>query len=95
MPAYVIFTREGAIRDASQMEQYGAKAQGAPPGTMTPLAAYGAIHGLEGEAPDGAVVLQFPSVEEARSWYNHPAYQDAIPHRQKGADYRVFIVEGL
>jgi uncharacterized protein (DUF1330 family) len=50
---------------------------------------------LEGESPDGVVVLQFPTVEDAKAWYHSPAYQAAVPHRQKGADYRAFIVQGL
>jgi uncharacterized protein (DUF1330 family) len=31
----------------------------------------------------------------ARSWYDSPAYQTAVQHRLKGADYRVIFVEGL
>ena len=41
------------------------------------------------------VVVEFPSREAAEGWYNSPAYQAAIVHRKKGADYRAFIVEGL
>lgn len=44
---------------------------------------------------DGAVVLEFPTVADARAWYESPLYQQALPHRLKGAEYRVFIVEGL
>jgi hypothetical protein len=31
----------------------------------------------------------------AKAWYGSPAYQDAVKHRFAGADYRVFITEGL
>jgi uncharacterized protein (DUF1330 family) len=31
----------------------------------------------------------------ARAWYDSPAYQAAVKHRFLGADYRVFITEGL
>ncbi|MDB5820130.1 MAG: hypothetical protein JWQ11_3770, partial [Rhizobacter sp.] len=44
---------------------------------------------------DGAVILAFPSVAEARASYESPLYQEALKHRLKGAEYRVFIVEGL
>lgn len=96
MPAYVIFTREGAIRDESAMETYARMNRESPPDPkLTPLVVYGALESLEGDAPDGVVILRFPTVEDARAWYNSPAYQAAVAYRQKGADYRAFIVEGL
>jgi uncharacterized protein (DUF1330 family) len=96
MPAYVFFIREGQIRDPSEMEIYQRMAREiAPPPTLTALAAYGAMEALEGELPDGVVLLQFPTVEDAKAWYNSPGYQAAVPHRQKGANYRAFIVQGL
>jgi uncharacterized protein (DUF1330 family) len=60
-----------------------------------PLAVYGDIITLEGEAPDGAIVLEFPTIEDARAWYESPDYQAAIPYRQQAADYDMFIVDGL
>jgi uncharacterized protein (DUF1330 family) len=59
------------------------------------LVAYGAIEAVEGAAPNGMVMLQFPTAEDAKAWYNSPAYQAALPHRMKGAEYRAFIVQGL
>jgi uncharacterized protein (DUF1330 family) len=41
------------------------------------------------------VIVQFPSMEEAKAWYESPAYQDAKTHRLKGADYRVILAKGL
>jgi uncharacterized protein (DUF1330 family) len=96
MPVYVLFLREGQIRNPSEMEIYQRMARQIPPHPkLTALAAYGAMEALEGEAPDGVVLLQFPTVEDAKGWYDSPAYQAAVPHRQKGADYRAFIVQGL
>jgi uncharacterized protein (DUF1330 family) len=96
MSAYVLFIREGQIRNPSEMEIYQRMARVIPPHPkLTALAAYGAMEALEGELPHGVVVLQFPTVEDAKDWYNSPAYQAAVPHRQKGADYRAFIVQGL
>ncbi|RZM31916.1 MAG: DUF1330 domain-containing protein, partial [Sphingomonas sp.] len=54
-----------------------------------------AVETLEGPAVEGAVILEFPDVAEAHAWYDSPAYQDALQHRLKGADYRVFVIEGL
>jgi uncharacterized protein (DUF1330 family) len=95
MSAYVIFVRD-RITDPEEFSQYeqraGASAAGHP---LTPLAFYGALDTLEGPPVDGAVVLEFPTVADARAWYESPLYQEARIHRLKGAEYRVFIVEGL
>jgi uncharacterized protein (DUF1330 family) len=62
---------------------------------LKPLVVYGKVEALEGEMPDGVTVLEFPTVEEARAWYNSPDCQAALPYRLKAANYRAFIVEGL
>jgi len=38
------------------------------------------------------VVLEFESVDAARSWYNSPEYQAAAPERHKAADCHTVIV---
>jgi uncharacterized protein (DUF1330 family) len=48
---------------------------------------------LEGPAIEGAVILEFPTIEAARNYYHTRAYQEAVRHRYLAADYRVFIVE--
>lgn len=98
MTAYMIVARESPVRDAAEMAEYSRKNRenmAALGQTMTPLAVYGRLEALEGDAPDGVVILKFDSVEDAKAWYNSPEYQDALPHRLRAADYRVFIVEGL
>ena len=95
MVAYVVFTRE-KMRKPEEYERYKEKARHAAKGhPLKPLALYGKYEMLEGPAIEGAVILEFPSVEAAKSYYNSPAYQDAVKHRFLGADYRVFIVEGV
>ncbi len=95
MTAYVIFIR-GSIKDAGEMATYGQKAAGARGDhKITPLAFYGPVETLEGPTADGVVLLSFPSMEEAKAWYDSPAYQDALQHRLKGADYRVILAQGL
>ncbi|KQC98336.1 MULTISPECIES: DUF1330 domain-containing protein [Acinetobacter] len=95
MSAYVVFTRE-STSDAEQMAQYAEKAPLAREGRdLTPLAFYGKFEVLEGSDIEGAVILRFPDMAAAREWYNSQEYQDALQHRLKGANYRVFIIEGL
>ena len=94
MPAYVIFMRESTT-DEQEMKRYSELALPTLANrAVSPLAFYGALDVLEGPAFEGAVVLQFPSVSEARSWYDSPEYQAAALHRKQGSSFRVFIVEG-
>lgn len=94
MVAYVVFIRERTTNQA-ELDTYGRKAPVAAEGhNVSILTLYGDHEVLEGPAMEGAAVLQFPTVEEARRWYNSPAYQEASMHRRAGAEYRVFIVEG-
>lgn len=96
MPAYIIVTREGPIRDQSALDMYSKMNRASPPDpNLTPLVLYGALEALEGAAPEAVVVLKFPTMEAAKAWYHSPAYQEALQHRQCGADWRAFIVEGL
>lgn len=97
MPAYLIVYRESPVRDAAEMAEYSRQTREMAGGDwkLTPLVVYGAVHPLEGQAPDGVIMLQFPTIEDAKAWYESPAYQAALPHRKKAADYRAIFVEGL
>lgn len=96
MPAYIIVLRESPIADAEAYAEYQRKNREHPPAVkLTPLVAYGGVRALEGEAPDGVVMLEFDTVEDARAWYESPGYQSALPYRLRSADWRAFIVEGL
>jgi uncharacterized protein (DUF1330 family) len=95
MAAYMVFTREKTT-DAAELETYGKMAGAASAGhNMTPLVVYGKQEVLEGPQIEGVVVLSFPTAEEAKAWYNSPAYVAAREHRFKGAEYRCVLVEGF
>jgi uncharacterized protein (DUF1330 family) len=95
MAAYIVFMRD-RMRDKAEFGKY---MEAVPPTLeghpVRPLALYGAIRTLEGPQIEGAVIAEFPSMEEALAWYNSPAYQQAVQHRYKAGDYRVFLTEGL
>ncbi len=40
------------------------------------------------------VILEFPSLPQAREWYNSPAYKEVKTLRQAASQGRLFIVEG-
>jgi uncharacterized protein (DUF1330 family) len=96
MPAYIVVLRDGPVTDADAYAEYQRKNREVPPAVkLKPLVAYGAMQALEGEAPDGVVILEFDTVEDARAWYESPGYQAALPYRLRSAEWRAFIVEGL
>lgn len=68
MPAYLIVTREGPMREPAEMAEYQRKTrQMSGDFKLTPLVVHGAVHPLEGEPPEAVVLLQFPTVEDARA----------------------------
>src|ERR1700744_5643875 len=95
MAAYVVFTRE-RTRDKAELDTYSSLAGATMAGhTVKPHSVYGKHETLEGAPIEGAVIVEFPSIEAAKAWYDGDAYKAAREHRFKGADYRVFITEGL
>lgn len=100
MPAYMIFTRTGPVTDQAEMDAYSA-ANRANAGNsvaefgLKPLSIYGKLEAVEGPAPEGIVLLEFPTAQAARAWYDSPAYRAAMQHRLKGAPYTAVIIEGL
>ena len=55
----------------------------------------GGVETLEGEwQPQRIVVLEFPSMEALKRWYNSPEYKPLIALRQKHSVGKVIAVEG-
>jgi uncharacterized protein (DUF1330 family) len=94
MSAYAIMIRE-RMKDAEEFAAYGKLAGQARTEDLKALAFYGPHQVAEGDPVEGVVLLEFPNMAAARAWYDSPAYQAALTHRLKGADYRVIFVEGL
>jgi uncharacterized protein (DUF1330 family) len=94
MAVYMVFTRE-STRNAAELATYSQKVGPTLSGhAVTVLAAYGRQEVLEGPEVEGVVILEFPSFDEAKAWYDSPAYREVREHRFRGADYRAVIVEG-
>ena len=59
------------------------------------LARGGKAERIEGDGDCGRVViLEFPSVEAAKDWYNSPEYQEALAIRVANSTGTLMIVEG-
>jgi uncharacterized protein (DUF1330 family) len=60
------------------------------------LARGGVTTPLEGGwDPKRITVLEFPSVERAKAWWDSPEYAEAKALRMRTAETRMIIVEGL
>lgn len=95
MAAYLIFIRDKTT-DAAELATYSGLAGASMAGhAATPHVVYGPHEVLEGPEIEGVVVVSFATREEAKAWYDSPAYTAARQHRFKGADYRVVLVQGL
>src|SRR5688572_11818929 len=55
----------------------------------------GRVHPLEGEFDAALVVLEFPDVDAARSWYESPGYQAILRLRTDNSRGVAFLVEGV
>ena len=95
MPAYIVV--EINVQDAATYERYK---QLAPPS----IAAYGGrylVRGgktdtLEGKwNPPRFVMLEFPTAQQARAWWESPEYASAKALRQKCAGTEMILVEGV
>jgi uncharacterized protein (DUF1330 family) len=71
------------------------------PGTLAPfggrfIARGGEVDVLEGTwRPERLVILEFPSVERARAWWNSPGYAEARALRQATSTGTLLILEGV
>jgi uncharacterized protein (DUF1330 family) len=56
----------------------------------------GKTHTLEGNwAPTRFVMVEFPSVEQARAWWASPEYAEAKALRQATAESMMIVAEGV
>jgi uncharacterized protein (DUF1330 family) len=93
MAAFIVFTRE-RTRDPGELAIYADKAPAGLAGhPITIRAMYGRHEVIEGPGVEGVAILEFPTFEAAKAWYENPIYSEARKHRLKGADYRAIIVQ--
>jgi uncharacterized protein (DUF1330 family) len=96
MPAYAIGRLQ--MRDPSWAGEYGPKtAELVKKHGGRYLVRGGKMERLEGRdpLPSVIVVLEFPTMDQARAWYTDAEYQPMIKLRQKGSDLEFVLVEGL
>ena len=95
MPAYLIAICRN-VRERQGLEDYWANVGPTFEGVGTkPLAVYTPFEVLESTGPvEGVVLIEFPSMEAAKRWYERPAYQAVKRHRQSAAEFELILVDG-
>ena len=95
MPAYVI--SEVEILDEAGADVYRVLAAAS-------IAEYGGkylVRGAEAEVVEGTpttrriIIVEFPSIEQARVWYGSSAYAGALKIRESALDRRLIFAEGV
>lgn len=95
MAAYIIANVE--VTDATTYERYRKDV----PATIEQyggrfLVRGGAVEALEGDfAPKRIVVLEFPSLERAKAWWDSPEYRPLRALRQSASRGDLFLVAGV
>ena len=95
MSAYVLV--EVDVTDPALFQEY---AKGVPATIAAHGGKYivrgGAVETKEGDwAPKRVVVLEFPSMTQARKWYDSPEYKPLLALRLKAANAKLILVEGM
>ncbi|MCF3179680.1 DUF1330 domain-containing protein [Streptomyces polychromogenes] len=95
MPAYG-FAHLRSRRNHSDVVEYLKRIQA----TLTPFAGRFVIHGppaeiVEGTWPGSMVLIEFPSLAEARAWYDSAAYRAILRLRTDHIEGDLLLIEGV
>lgn len=96
MPAYVI--SEVRVLDEHRADAYRQAAAAS-------IARYGGRYLARGERPEAVegswpderrmIIVEFPSMAQARKWYDSPEYAEALTIRRDALDRRLLFVDGI
>jgi uncharacterized protein (DUF1330 family) len=99
MAAYIVayldvkntdWQKEYGPKAGALVQKYGGKVIAGPGYTIQRLE--GKDPQPLGPQPSVMFLLEFPSAEQAQSWYNDPEYAQMIQLRQSGADTNIFLL---
>jgi uncharacterized protein (DUF1330 family) len=95
MPAYIIV--EISIHNPAEYEDY----KKLTPQSLKPFDGKFIVRGGQAESlegywnPERIVVLEFPSLEKAKAWWNSEGYAPAKALRQRTAHTKMILVPGV
>lgn len=74
-----------AVKASAAIQHYGGK----------PIVRGGPLEAVQGEARPRNVVIEFESMEKARTFYFSPEYQEAVAMRTPISEGEFILVEGV
>ena len=68
--------------------------------TLDPYGGRFLVHGARHEVKEGswdgaAVVIAFPGIDQARNWWDSPAYRQIVPLRASHVEGDIILVDGV
>ncbi|MCG3043025.1 DUF1330 domain-containing protein [Streptomyces fenghuangensis] len=95
MPAYAI----AHLREAAPHPEIAEYIERIP-ATFEPYGGRFLVHGTQHEVKEGSwpghvVVIGFPGIDEARAWWDSPAYREIAPLRSRHIAGDIILVEGV
>ena len=92
MTAYVLFIRE-SMSEPDAMPAYREQAALAREGRTMSTFVRATPETWEGDPAEVLLILEFPTMEEARGWYDSEEYKKARAIRASAAKFRVMAFE--
>jgi uncharacterized protein (DUF1330 family) len=97
-PAFVIVERVATTGPESIQQDYAKLAREILPKYGARYLARSQRNALlegDGDAPCCMAILQFPTMDAVRRWYDSPENREAAKIRQNGAKFRLIAIDGL
>ena len=92
--AYTIAEIE--VTDPPTFQQYGqATAKSVPAAGGRVIVRGGKAFVVNGPPPKQIVVIQWDSLEKAQAFFESDQYKQLIPIRDKGSNFRAYVIEGV
>ncbi|MER6994415.1 DUF1330 domain-containing protein [Streptomyces sp. NPDC000410] len=97
MTAYAIANLRPQARVHDEVLTYMERIQA----TLDPFGGRFLVHGVperdvrEGEWPGAVVMIGFPSMKDARDWYDSEAYQEIVPLRTRHIPGDILLIDGV
>ena len=93
MPVYLV--ARGRIADQAMHDEYVERAIPTMPADARVVSVDLASEVVEGDSADArTVIIEFPSREAFRAWYDSPAYQEVLPLRLSSVPGSLAVVDG-
>ena len=93
-PAYTVAEIE--VTDAATFQKYGeATRTSIPAAGGRFIARGGKTFVVNGAPPKQIVLIQWDSLEKAQAFFESDSYKQLVPVRDKGSNFRAFVVEGV